>query len=342
MSSANLREIAGPITVRDATSFLAGIATLSALKLAYSAITSPEQHFITAPPRESHTDSHYSTTFYPGSKDIDTPYGSIRAYEFGPEDGERVLFIHGITTPCPVFSGILPKIVEAGYRVCTFDLFGRGYSDAPNLKHDERLFLSQTLCVLQKIGWNKCSVVGYSFGGSLAASFASYFADSVQSLILIAPAGLLVEKDMPLVRRVAQSEAVPFSLLHALQSTLVPKAKEVAARTSGGRLDVTNVSLWQSANHKGFSRSYLSTFRYGPIFDQWDLFARLNRTQLEVHAIWGDADDIVDTNTVSGNLKKAIPDLDLKIIPGIGHDVCTGRPQEIVDYILKVLQKEAV
>lgn len=262
MSSRSFENTAGAISLRDATSFLAGIATLSALKLAYSAIRTPEPHFIKAPPRELQEDSYYSTTFYPGGKDIDTPYGCIRAYEFGPEDGERVLFIHGITTPCPVFSGILPKIVEAGYRVCTFDLFGRGYSDAPDLKHDERLFLSQTLCVLQKIGWTKCSVVGYSFGGSLATSFASYFPDSVQSVILIAPAGLLAQKEMPLVRRIAQSELVPFSLLHALQSTLVPKSKEIVAKTSAGRVDVTHVSLWQSANHKGFSRSCEGTILF--------------------------------------------------------------------------------
>lgn len=82
----------------------------------------------------------------------------------------------------------------------------------------------------------------------------------------------------------------------------------------------------------------LSTFRYGPIFDEWDLFGRLNNTKLDVHAIWGDKDDIVETKTVSTNLKRALPHLDLTIINGIGHDVCTAKPQEIVDKILQILK----
>ena len=35
----------------------------------------------------------------PGAHDVPTPYGSVRVYEWGPEDGERVLLIAGISTP---------------------------------------------------------------------------------------------------------------------------------------------------------------------------------------------------------------------------------------------------
>ena len=58
----------------------------------------------------------------PGARDVPTPYGSIRVYEWGPEDGEKVLFIHGITTPCIALGGVAHGLVDRGCRVMLFDL----------------------------------------------------------------------------------------------------------------------------------------------------------------------------------------------------------------------------
>lgn len=35
----------------------------------------------------------------PGSRDTESPLGSLRIYEWGPEDGGKVLMVHGISTP---------------------------------------------------------------------------------------------------------------------------------------------------------------------------------------------------------------------------------------------------
>lgn len=82
----------------------------------------------------------------------------------------------------------------------------------------------------------------------------------------------------------------------------------------------------------------MSSFRYAPIFDQWELFARLRSTNVQVHALWGDADDVVDTEIVGGNLKQALPDMQLSIIQGAGHDVCTSKPAEVVEHLLRILK----
>lgn len=93
-----------------------------------------------------------------------------------------------------------------GYRVMLFDYFGRGWSDTPDpyeINHDERLYISQILHVLasSEVGWTGNSsssspgggfhVVGYSFGGGLAVSFASSFAHMVRSVTMISPGGLV-------------------------------------------------------------------------------------------------------------------------------------------------------
>ncbi len=42
----------------------------------------------------------YPPDAYPGARDVVSPYGSLRVYEWGPEDGRKVLLLHGIANPC--------------------------------------------------------------------------------------------------------------------------------------------------------------------------------------------------------------------------------------------------
>lgn len=46
-----------------------------------------------------------------------------------------------------------------------FDLWGRGYSDAPYTYYDETLYTNQVALLLQKVGWTKTNVIGVSLGG---------------------------------------------------------------------------------------------------------------------------------------------------------------------------------
>lgn len=103
-------------------------------------------------------DLPYPPDALPGARDVDTPYGNIRVYEWGPEEGRKVLFLHGISTPCIAFAGMARLLVERGCRVMLFDLFGRGYSDAPDpslYRQDMGLWTSQILLVLasSKLAW---------------------------------------------------------------------------------------------------------------------------------------------------------------------------------------------
>jgi hypothetical protein len=69
----------------------------------------------------------YHPAALPGARDVDSPWGSIRVYEFGPRDGERVLLIHGISTPSIALTDLAHKLVAKGRRVM---LFGRSMSSS--------------------------------------------------------------------------------------------------------------------------------------------------------------------------------------------------------------------
>lgn len=59
----------------------------------------------------------------PGARDVPTPYGSVRVYEWGPEDGERMLLIAGISTPTVSLGDLAWEMSERGYRVMLFGEF---------------------------------------------------------------------------------------------------------------------------------------------------------------------------------------------------------------------------
>ncbi|KAL2131622.1 hypothetical protein VTI74DRAFT_4806 [Chaetomium olivicolor] len=139
----------------------------------------------------------YPPDILPGGRDVETPYGTIKVFEWGPEHGEKVLLLHGISTPCLALGTLAEELVAAEYRVMVFDFFGRGYSDAPSdVAYDIRLYTTQILLVLasSRLSWtgdDAFHLVGYSLGGGLAVPFARYFARMVRSVTVIAGGGLI-------------------------------------------------------------------------------------------------------------------------------------------------------
>ncbi|KAE8145878.1 alpha/beta-hydrolase [Aspergillus avenaceus] len=245
------------------------------------------------------------TDVFPGARDVSTPYGSIRVYEWGPVDGPKVLFVHGITTPCIALGGVAHALADQGCRVMLFDLFGRGYSDCPSdIPQDDRLFASQILLVLSSssLSWTggdsgRFCLVGYSLGGGIAASFASYFPQLLSSLVLLAPAGLLRDSQISFQSRLLYSRGlIPEQVLGFLVGRrlragplVTPKPKneklnaadalveELPSQNGAGvqllsraypHVNVPGAVKWQVRSHAGFVHAFMSSMLHGPILQQ--------------------------------------------------------------------------
>jgi hypothetical protein len=59
----------------------------------------------------------YPTDGIPGARDVASEYGSTRLYEWGPENGQRVLFIHGLSTPAPALAALAMTLSRKGCHV---------------------------------------------------------------------------------------------------------------------------------------------------------------------------------------------------------------------------------
>ena len=252
----------------------------------------------------------------PGGRDLSTPYGSMRVYEFGPTSGRKVLLIHGITTPSISLRDIARGLARAGCRVTLFDLWGRGYSSTPLLPHDIRLYTTQILFALTASSTapppserpNRHLIIGYSLGGAIAASFAARCPHLVSGLVLLAPGGLIRKKHFDRTSRFLYSSGlipervVQYFVLRRLRkgapNISAPATAETAEMPTpdeswsgnekvsrdAGPVDAPATVKWQVAHHEGFLYAFISSIRHAPITgyeaDWREIGERLNRVRV--------------------------------------------------------------
>ncbi|QUC20856.1 uncharacterized protein UV8b_05097 [Ustilaginoidea virens] len=201
-------------------------------------------------PTSSASAPPYPPDAFPGGRHVETAYGTTNVFEWGPEDGEKVLLVHGIATPCVALGDMAKRFVAKGCRVMLFDLFGRGYSDSPSdLIHDDRLYTTQILLALASspLAWTGSSafhILGYSLGGALAASFAAYHANLLRSATLVCPGGLVRPSHVSFKSRLLYSNGLlPACLVNRLARWhLEPKPGSASAHVPhlDGSLDELN------------------------------------------------------------------------------------------------------
>ncbi|CAG7991288.1 unnamed protein product [Penicillium salamii] len=329
-----------PLLAVAGASFTLGLLSRSLLhqeESGQTVIVSPRSTILPGISESENRQLPLPTDVLPGARDVASPYGSTRVYEWGPENGPKVLLVHGITTPCLSLGGLAHALVDRGCRVMLFDLFGRGYSDCPaDLPQDNRLFSTQILLALASspIAWTgaesgKFCLVGYSFGGGIAAGFASYFLELLSSLVLLAPSGLIRDSQISFQSRLLYSKGLmPENILGYLVGRRLragpltsPKPKnhklsaadalteELPSQAAAEiqilsrkypHINVSSAVAWQVNTHAGFVHAFMSSMRYGPILKQrqWNTWTRLSECLTAQSNSSGDSDTKPSVNKV--------------------------------------------
>ncbi|TGJ88082.1 hypothetical protein E0Z10_g643 [Xylaria hypoxylon] len=336
-------------------------------------IQSPEATLIPFITTEEAATLAYPPNALPGARNVETFYGTMRVYEWGPAAGKKVLFVHGDATPCLVFSKIAQGLVDSGYRVMLFDLWGRGYSDTPlNCRHDVRLFASQILLALASspLSWmgsgGSFSIVAFSLGGPISLAFAGAFPEAIRSLVLLGPAGLLrklpegYEDELMHHPEVAPSQeslrekvrqilgvapSGPALSIQLDQKQVIPL--EISPSRVEKSFDMGAILQWQFNHHQGHIHSFQDTVRYGPLQGREDLWGKvcdtiagrttpdsaLHKSKLLV--FFGRDDDVVVGEETTEDILKLLPrdHLQVEYLPG-GHGFPYPNSEKITQTIL--------
>ena len=106
----------------------------------------------------------------------------------GEPDGRPLLLLHGMTSSGDMYRELMHELADELWLIAP-DIPGFGYSDSTTPFTFPHL-VEWLAAFREELNLPPMLVVGHSFGGSLATSYASSYPEDVTSLLLLAPAVL--------------------------------------------------------------------------------------------------------------------------------------------------------
>ncbi|KAJ3223959.1 hypothetical protein HDU78_011123 [Chytriomyces hyalinus] len=291
--------------------------------------------------------------------------GETHFYLKGPVEGKRIVLIHGITGKQPInldrqkashhkinathkgtwaaAPEFLTLLTQKGFRILVYDLYARGYSSSPGLQYSATDYAIQVKDLLDHVGWETASVLGYSLGGGIAVAFADLFSERVDDLVLIAPAGLL--KDLPVEAKIVLIPFFGTILAYAVGHALLLKNISDSVDPQL-QLDPRMKHMMQTATanvkyNPGLLRGFLETLRNGPVRRMEQAYARVgDALHGRVLCVWGTCDTVVEFEALSPVFRKLVPGGTLVELKEGTHNVVVETPERVVEPVALFLNRK--
>ncbi|KAH8654934.1 Alpha/Beta hydrolase protein [Tricladium varicosporioides] len=257
----------------------------------------------------------------------------------------RVILIHGVGTPA---IGLLPlatllAAASTPTTVLIYDNWGHGLSSTPLTPHVPGLFHSQILHLLSHLQWTSAHILGYSLGGIIAASFARYHASLVESLVLVAPAGLLRKSRLSAWARFVEWggwgwgwEGVSARKIYGfIGPGVVEEGWEEKFKVKGlDAIPREAVQVWEREKHSGHMLSLISSYRYSGIYDSHDTYTSIAKSGITTLTLLGENDGFFEVEYMKKELELLAWLGKVQVVNGVGHGIVAEKTKEVKDYVL--------
>jgi non-heme chloroperoxidase len=236
--------------------------------------------------------------------------------------GQPVVLIHGYPLSGRAWDKQVPALLEAGYRVITYDRRGFGQSSQPAIGYDYDSFAADLSTLLELLDLREAVLVGHSMGtGEVTRYLGSYGSARVAKGVLIAPIPPYLHQagDNP--------EGVPQSLFDGFAQA----ARADTPAWMKGFLDTfynidtlrgTLVSdqAWQASWNLAVTASAVAAVA---CIGTWTTDFRDDLPQIDVPilVIQGDADQVLPLNKTGRRLPGLIKDTQLIVVEGGPHAI---------------------
>ncbi len=253
----------------------------------------------------------------------------------GSKNDQLVVLIHGFSTPYFIWDETTIPLIESGFQVLRYDLYGRGYSDRPNVAYNLSLFERQLLDLLKILQVSdRIDLVGLSMGADIAAHFVNKYPNLVRKICLIDPACFFVNKtiigkllNFPMIGEVLIYFLGDLILLSSLYDDFYNPEK------FSNYKDKFIVQM----QYEGFKRSILSTYRSLSSQDFLTVYSRLAKHDKSVLLFWG-MEDLTVPIEMSQKILEIIPQIEFHVIAEARHVPHYERPDLVNSILIEFLK----
>ena len=262
--------------------------------------------------------------------------GYVHYELIGKAGDPPVILIHGFSLPSYTWDNNFAALAEAGFQVLRFDLYGRGFSDRPNVEYNLDLFVGQVegLLAALKIE-NYIHIVGLSMGGPIAAAFAGKHPERTRSLTLIDP----------VVTNIFKTTAFPMNVkgLGELVMAFYLAPFQLAKAQTGDLHHPEAFPGWEAQfkiqmQYKGFRRAILSTMRNLSRQDFNAVYRQAATANLPALIVRGAEDTTISAADIE-LLKTLLPRHRFALIEDAGHIPHFEKPQIVNPILIDFLRK---
>ena len=241
----------------------------------------------------------------------------------------NVVLVHGFSVPSYIMRTTFNSIKERGFRVIMMDLYGRGYSENPNLPQTDELRATQVIELMKSRGIKKASVVGLSNGGRIISKIADIEPKLIKDLFYIASSGFY-EYEEVYDKNVYQEEI----------DNMILKYPEMAKGQVNDFFEGDKYPNWitqyeELQTHVGFARALISTTKNLVTLD--DVHVKIDSLNIPIYTFWGEFDNVVVYNEFKDRLNKVFPNRKEFFITKSGHLPHMENQEEFENIFFKYL-----
>jgi len=223
----------------------------------------------------------------------------------------NVVLVHGYSIPSYIMETTFNSLKDRGYRVIMMDLYGRGFSDNPDLPQTDFLRANQVIELMEYRGIENAALVGLSNGGRIISKIADLVPNKVNSLFYVASAGFFEHTELS-DKSVSQEEIDKF----------IEGYPGLSKSQKNDFLNPDKFPDWSKKydellTHFGFAKALISTTKNLVSLD--DIHNKIDSLGVPVYTFWGRHDNVVVYDEFKDRLDDMLPNRKEFFIENSGH-----------------------
>ena len=247
--------------------------------------------------------------------------------------GEPVVMIHGYPFSGTAWECQERALIEAGYRVITYDRRGFGESSKPSTGYDYDTFAEDLDKVIQHLELKNVTLVGHSMGtGEVARYISKFGSENVVRAVMVSPIPPFLLKTSD--NKIGVDQEVFDGFKNAIKKDRYAFITEFLKNFYGNGL-MTSDGVSDEKLRADFNLAASSgSAAFLKCVDTWltDFRMDINKIDVPLLIIHGDQDKILPIDVTSRQLVKTVGEL--VEIPGGSHGIPWTHAEEVSNAIL--------